>query len=337
MTQTWVAQPARDVVRVSGKDRVDLLHRLSTNDLEPLAKIGQVRSTLFTTAQGRLIDWVDVLATDDALLVICAAGRGARVAEWIETYTIMEDVRSVVDPGWYFVVVQGSSAEAVIKQTLGASSLAASSTGDEEVTGLHAVAALESALPARGQAVRRDDVWLWRGAAAYSNRVELLVPSAKAKDIAARLQQSGAVIADKGLVELSRVVAGVPGPQGEYPDDVNPLELRLGPVAVSFRKGCYIGQEVISRLDSYDKVARLLVGFSVAAADAKNLPASPDGLKLRRDGSPFGRVTSLVVRPDGGAEGLAIVKRDGADATAAELEIADKTIPVRLERRPFPG
>ncbi|MBC7794776.1 MAG: hypothetical protein H7Z43_13815, partial [Clostridia bacterium] len=124
---------------------------------------------------------------------------------------------------------------------------------------------------------------------------------------------------------------------GEYPDDVNPLELRLGPVAVSFRKGCYIGQEIISRLDSYDKVQRLLVGFNVDPTLAAQLPQDGQELKLTREGRPFGRVTSIVALPAGGAAGLAVVKREGADAAAAELVVGKDVIPVTLARRRFFG
>lgn len=304
---TWVARGSADVVRVSGKDRVDLLHRLSTNDVLPLATTGAVRSTLFTTAQGRLIDWVTALATDDVLLLVCSPGRGARVAEWIETYTIMEDVKSVVTTDWALIEAQGPASEPMVG-------------GD---------------LPARGLAAYRNGEWLWRGVPAFGDRVEMLVASDKADDVIDRIVAAGAVRGDAVTVEMARVLAGVPGPLGEYPDDVNPLELRLGPEAVSFRKGCYIGQEVISRLDSYDKVARLLVGFTLPAGES--IPSDIADIKLTREGRPFGRVTSLVQPPHGEAHGLAVVKREGADEGTAELVLGERSVPVRVSKRPFPG
>lgn len=314
MSVTYVGQMPTDIVRVSGNDRVDLLHRLSTNDLTPLSDAGTVRSTLFTTAQGRLIDWVTIVAEPETLLLLISAGRGARVASWIDTYTIMEDVRSEdVTSQLTHLVVHGPEAHALTAAVLG-----------------------EPRVAATGKAVRVGTTWSWAGLAAYGARVELVVPAAKADEVVAALRTRGATVANTETFEALRVQAGVPGPATEYPDEVNPLELRLGPIAVSFRKGCYIGQEVISRLDSYDKVARLLVGFAVDAAGRAVLgDASDTELKLTREGRPFGRVTSLVATDDGGAVGLAVVKREGADVTTADLVSGDKTVPVRLERRPF--
>jgi folate-binding protein YgfZ len=307
--KTFAGQLQDDIVQVGGADRVDLLHRLSTNDLTPLATTGQARSTLFTTSQGRLIDWVTVLAAPEVLLLVASPGRGQRIAEWIDTYTIMEDVRStLVASAKAHIAVDGPAAEQVTSAVFG------------ELTGLTAEAAREI-----------NDVWIWKGLAAYGPRFEVLVDAAQAKPTLERLRAAGAQAADQTIFERLRGDAGVPGPATEYPDDVNPLELRLGPVAVSFNKGCYIGQEVINRLDSYDKVARLLVGFVVEEQAAPRVAALPAGeRKLTRDNKPFGRVTSLV-----GGKGLAVVKREGSEGGPAELVAGDMRLPVRLEPRPF--
>ncbi len=307
--KTFAGQLQNDIVQVAGKDRVDLLHRLSTNDLEPLATTGQIRSTLFTTSQGRLIDWVTVIAAPEHLVLVASPGRGQRIADWIDTYTIMEDVQSkLVSSAKAHIAVDGPDAERMVATVFG------------DV----------GALAPEG-ARQLGDGWVWRGLAAYGPRFELVVDAAEAQATLQRLRAVGALAADQTIFERLRVDAGVPGPSTEYPDDVNPLELRLGPVAVSFRKGCYIGQEVISRLDSYDKVARLLVGFTVDEQVAARVAALPEGeRKLTRDNKPFGRVTSLV-----GGKGLAVVKREGSEGGAAELVAGDMRLPVRLEPRPF--
>ena len=307
--KTFAGQLHDDIVQVAGKDRVDLLHRLSTNDLTPLATTGKVRQTLFTTSQGRLIDWVTVIAAPEVLLLVASPGRGQRIADWVDTYTIMEDVQSkLVSSAKVHLAVDGPDAERMVATVFG--DLGAASVDEaREVAGS----------------------WVWRGLAAYGPRIELLVEAAQAPATLQRFLAAGALPADQSVFERLRIDAGVPGPSTEYPDDVNPLELRLGPVAVSFRKGCYIGQEVISRLDSYDKVARLLVGFAVDEHAAARVAALPDGeRKLTRDNKPFGRVTSLV-----GSKGLAVVKREGSEGGAAELVVGDMRLPVTLEPRPF--
>ena len=99
---------------------------------------------------------------------------------------------------------------------------------------------------------------------------------------------------------------------------------------MSWKKGCYVGQEVISRLDSYDKVARYLMGFETAESTA----VAP-GDRLRRKGTGLGRVTSVAPRPGGGMVGLAIVNREAAGPGVAELETSDGTASVDLMDRPF--
>lgn len=310
-TPTWAGVAGGDVVQVTGKDRVDLLHRLSTQDLTPLATPGALRSTLFTTAQGRLIDWVTVIAAPAHLLLLTAPGRGERIVSWIDTYTIMEDVQTkLITSTKAHIVVDGPQADAAVASVLGG-----------------------SAPTQAGEARDVGGTWTWRGLPAYGSRVELLAEAERESELIAAFQRFGAACADAETLDRLRVAAGVPGSATEYPDDVNPLELRLGPAAVSFRKGCYIGQEVISRLDSYDKVARLLVGFRVDRKP-EPIPAGSEA-KLTRDGRPFGRVTSLVPDTHGGAIGLAVVKREGSDAVDAELVIGESHAPVRLENRPF--
>jgi hypothetical protein len=87
---------------------------------------------------------------------------------------------------------------------------------------------------------------------------------------------------------------------------------------------------VISRLDSYDKVARWLIGFEGAGgAELTGL----DG-RVEQDGKPVGRVTSQTVAPDGTLVGLAVVKREAAPPGPARLTGA-QPVSVQLCDRPF--
>lgn len=301
---TWIGSADCGVVRLTGKDRVDLLHRLSTNELRPLVGAPGALPTILTTSQGRLVDWLWVLARAADTLLVTSAGRGAAVAAWIERYTIMEDVGSTeVTSDWQQVIVQGPRAAELVEA---------------------------SALPATAL-VEREDIVAWRDLPAYGERLRCLVRPARAAALIDAATARGAQRATEQELELLRVEAGVPGPAGEYPEEVNPLELRLGPSSVSWNKGCYVGQEVISRLDSYDKVARLLIGLDLD----ETVAAGAGEHKLVRDGQPLGRSTSLVPRPGGGSVGLAVVKREAARPGSALLQLDDRAVPVRLVDRPF--
>ena len=93
-SETTIARVDAGVLEVRGADRIDLLHRLSTNDLRPLERLNIVTTTVFTTNQGRVVDWSWVLSLPERLLVRTSAGRVNRLAEWIATYTITEDVET---------------------------------------------------------------------------------------------------------------------------------------------------------------------------------------------------------------------------------------------------
>ena len=263
MTATTLELLPGAVVQVLGRDRVDLLHRLSTNDLRPLHKAPGVISTLFTSAQGKLLDWTDVLSHADRVLLRTSPGRAAAVADWVEKYTIMEDVQSSnASHAYAFVALTGADAVAL--------------------TGL-------PSMPARGQVVELNGAFWYAGLSAYGSRMEGLVPAAAVPAKIAAWQAAGAILLGDAARELQRLRAGVPSHAYEFAAEVNPLELRLTQYAVGWNKGCYIGQEVISRLDSYDKVARLLMGL---------------GGRCECDGSAAGQSQTDTGRPASGPRDL---------------------------------
>ncbi len=102
----------------------------------------------------------------------------------------------------------------------------------------------------------------------------------------------------------------------EYTEDHNPLEAGLWE-AVSFDKGCYVGQEVIARLNTYDKVSRSIVGLRLPPG--ADVPAP--GTELYAGERRVGKVTSALVPPGWEhAVALAYVKR-GDGTAGAELSL----------------
>lgn len=313
-----------DFLCVYGADRVDLLQRLSTGDLRPLLEEGRVVSTVFTDDRGKTIDWVWLVSCADHLKLRTSQGRAEKLAAWIDRYTIVEDVRSEIAEGpaaWTALAIFGDDELAV----------------------------------APGQARFVDGNALLGGIAQVDTEggVEMWLPSAQAAQMLETLQNKGAWGIDAEGFEGWRLRMGIPSPTTEFREPVNPLELRLNR-SVGWNKGCYIGQEVISRLDSYDKVARLLTGFDItaAAADSKfTLPEDLTGVKLRSNGKTIGRVTSLLAasKDNAAAKGLAVVERAAlqaaaeigpiaaTEATASGVEMVwtDGSIGVTLMHRPF--
>jgi folate-binding protein YgfZ len=111
------------------------------------------------------------------------------------------------------------------------------------------------------------------------------------------LEAAGAVPLAAEPFEAWRVAAGWPGAPETGPD-WNPLEAGLGP-AIDFRKGCYIGQEVVARLWYYEKQKRVLVRVRLVG-DPGPCPAACDG--------DAGTLTSAAAGPGGEWRGLAYLR-----------------------------
>ncbi len=129
-------------------------------------------------------------------------------------------------------------------------------------------------------------------------------------------------------VEQRRLRHGIPAAPGELNDDTNPFELGLAPW-VSLNKGCYVGQETLAKLATYDGVKQQLRHWRAertgpAAADA----CAPGTTLTSAAGERAGVVTSVLAGPDG-LEGLALVRR--AALGEAEL-LAGPQLPLQISR-----
>jgi tRNA-modifying protein YgfZ len=226
------------LLHVTGKDRLDLLHRLSTNDLLALPP-GGAAETVFTTDKGRIIDLVLVLTLDTELILACSPGRAATIKAWIERYTIMEDVHvSVAPAGLHAFTVTGPDAGPAL-----------------------AAAAGQEVSPGSCMSSRAGAPLLLTASCRVGSGLRGLVLADESVVAGVRSKLAGAgVLWEEGDAELARIAAGLPAPEHELGDAFSPYDAGLRH-AVSFTKGCYIGQEVIARLDTYQKVRRGLAGI----------------------------------------------------------------------------
>lgn len=292
----------RGIIRLTGADRIDLLHRLSTADLARLAP-GQVATTIVTSEKGRIVDLLDVVVrTDDLLLISSFSDPGATLA-WIEKYVIMDDVEGeVIGEEFSLLGVYGDRAFQMVDAVIG-------TTG----------------MPPSGSWVRGEseasEIMVWRGEGLNGPSSLHLLGNPTALDrVVSGLAGAGAVEIDPELMEIIRIEAGRPRADSELGLQHNPLELGLVS-NVSFTKGCYIGQEVIARLDSYDKVKNRLVGLRVQAEEGGVVtPEYP--VRSSADGDTVGRVTSVAHSPGIGTIALALLRATHATADTP-VEVVD--------------
>lgn len=270
-------------LRINGDDAIDLMDRLSTNQLTDL-EVGDVKGTVLTTNKGRIIDLILLLRRQDHLLAFTSPETRDRVAEWIDFYTFAEDV-TVVDE-------TESTAMLSLLGPLAARSLEAIGEGIGDLQ-LHKSAEVTIG-GVRATVVRTD----FAGLPAF----DIIVPSDSGDDIWTALINSGAEPVGTHVLDLVRIENGGRAIGAELSEDYNPLEAGLKRY-ISFNKGCYIGQEVVARLDTYDKVQKHLVRLSWDAEEALAAGAS-----LFSDGKSIGVITSAVKGISGTGEGLGYVR-----------------------------
>lgn len=124
---------------------------------------------------------------------------------------------------------------------------------------------------------------------------------------------AGAAEAPAEALEMARVAAGVPRIGVDTGPATLVQEVGLEDAAVSFSKGCYLGQETVARLQFRGHANRRLRGL--ALSDPPPEPGSP----VLLDGREVGRLSSVAVTPDLGAIGLAVVRREVADGAAVDV------------------
>ncbi len=265
---------------ISGSDGPDLLNRLSTNLVDPLP-VGSVVSTVLTNNKGRIIDAIKVVKLDGGLLILTSPERRESVAGWINKYTIVEDIELVdFTESSAMLTLIGPSAENTLLNLLQLASLDFKSCQAIEVSW------------------REQNLILIQLNSFNVPSFQIVVSSDMAKrlweDITAISEQFGLTLAGENAIEILRIQHRIPRWGSELTPDYNPIEAGLT-TSISWSKGCYIGQEVIARLWTYQKIQKYLVGI------AFDSPVAPlVGSDLRVHEKKVGVLTSASLHPTEG-------------------------------------
>ncbi|PKB71789.1 MAG: hypothetical protein BZY87_03460 [SAR202 cluster bacterium Io17-Chloro-G6] len=277
-------------LKAIGEDGLDLLNRMSTNKVVDLAE-GQGAVTVLTTDRGRIIDVLGVLNQGDYVILLTSPGRQQAVIDWLDKYTIMEDL-----------TVEDITSESVMLALVGPDA--------GKLLGLESKPGSQDSLSIQAVKIGGYDALAVEQPLGVLSRYWLIAAPDAASGLWHHLAENGATPVGATVMDAVRVNFGVPEFGPELGEPYNPLEAGLIG-SVDFAKGCYIGQEVIARLDSYKKVQKYLVSLRFADASA-----SP-GDALHLDGQPVGTITSVAPAPsDGFLRGLAYVKAAAANPGA---------------------
>jgi aminomethyltransferase len=285
------------VITLEGADRVSFLQNLLTNDIKPLTP-GQGCQAALLTPTARLLADVLVCADAHALWLLCDASRAAIVSQTLERYRFTEQVTiSNHERQTAVLALQGPRTFEVLTQIIGT------------------VIALPQ--PGDHTAVVMEGVTLRVIRHTLTGEVGVLC-LCSAEDVArvwALFQERGLRFG-LGLVgwealNIARIEAGIPW-YGIDMDESNLLpETGLETVAVSDTKGCYLGQEIIARMQTYGSANKKLMGVlmegqqlpnpgvvitSAEPSTVQSIAAEPD-TTVRVPGEELGRVTSACFSP----------------------------------------
>ncbi len=163
-------------------------------------------------------------------------------------------------------------------------------------------------------------------AAGTAAGIDLICAAAEAERLRAALLEAGAVAVSPAAAEILRIEAGTPRFGAEMSAETMPAEAGIVERAVSFTKGCYIGQEPVARLHYKGRPNRHLRGLRLSApVDA--------GAALRLGEKEVGRLGSAAVSPALGPIGLAIVRREAEPG--AELAVGEDGVTAEVVGLPF--
>jgi folate-binding protein YgfZ len=289
----------RGGIAVVGPDGAEYLQGQLTNDVESIA-VGEGQYAALLDRKGHMQTDMRVLrpATEEILLDFEPAARAAALRH-LTMYSVGRDVQ-IVD----------STEERAIVSLIGprAAEIAATPPLPEFANEMASVAGI----PVLAVGTRQG--------------IDLFLPSGERDRLIAALTDAGAVEVSPEAVEIVRVEAGVPRFGAEMDTATMPAEAGIVEDAVSFTKGCYIGQETVARLHYKGKPNRHLRGLRLSGA------AEP-GAALRLGEKEVGTLGGAVVSPALGPIGLAIVRREAEPGT--EIAVGEDGVTAEVVALPF--
>jgi glycine cleavage system T protein len=266
----------RGLLQLTGADRVSFLQGMVSNDVKAL-KPGAGEYATVLNQQGKVLSDTRVLCSDNSLYLDVWEIVKDKIAEHLNRYLVADEVEIADRTDEYSIIsLQGPQSEVSLRKLV-----------------------VQAELPARWaehRMVHIDDaqVCVVRASSTGETGFDVIIPRSHLKNIARQLTDAGKEFSGAWIGEeahnILRVEAGIPRYGVDFNEDNLLLEVGLDD-AVSFTKGCYLGQEVVERIRSRGHVNKKLVGLTIEGQE----PASR-GDVLSAD-KPVGTITSSVLSP----------------------------------------
>jgi glycine cleavage system T protein len=269
----------RGKLRVTGDDRVKWLQSVIANDILPLTPGTGLRSA-FLTHKGKVLSYFRVYLLPDSLMLEDEGEVGDATYQGLRKFLLYGTKAKLENcaENWGLLLVSGPKAGELVQAAFGAAVkvLQALSFLTKEVGG-------QQALIIRTEETGETDV-------------EILVPVQGLAAAWERLWEVGTPMGLKAFGvqarETLRIEAGIPRLGSDLTEEIVPPEANLEGKAFSLSKGCYPGQEVVARMDTYGSVRRRLVGLEL-----KDPVVPPKHAKLFSGEREVGWISSAVHSP----------------------------------------
>lgn len=284
-------------VTIAGHDRQTFLNNFSTNDVKQLAA-GDHCELFLTNVKGKIVGHGLVATRRNELVFITVPGQAAAIVAHLDRYVIREDVQlgDTSAERKYLLVAGG-----------GAARKAAEAIAD---CGLR-IADWEPLIRNSQSEIRN---WLALGDE-FTSLVEAR-PQEVSRLVAA-LTAAGAVACGQAAFEAVRIEAGLPLFGVDFNADNLPQEVARNDQAISFTKGCYLGQETVARIDALGHVNQQLAGVQFSGTTVPEV-----GTQLTHGGAAAGQVTSATYSPRLNAPLALAMLRRGHHSVGSQLDSA---------------
>lgn len=307
------------ILELRGDDVLDFLHRITTNSTKALMR-ERATQTIFTTEKGKIIDLVTLMNFDEYKILVSNPANKLKVKSWIERYVIMDNV-ILNDVKNKYVLFELLGPQAVSFAALFAGNIP-NEINFNQFKIIHSDGIIFFLLKLEGHN-GHSKFWI---IADVTNGIKLV------KFIQEYNGPFDFNFIGSEAYECYRIEQGIPAAPNELNGSFNPNEINLLNI-VDFKKGCYIGQEVIARLETYDKVQKKLIGV-------RFLEDIENGIinLFDNESKEAGQVTSAIYSKRIGCKiGLALVRKsylDEGTVLTAKNENG-KAVKVRVENLPF--
>ncbi|MBL9141633.1 MAG: aminomethyltransferase family protein [Phycisphaerae bacterium] len=315
-------RPDRATIRVTGAQRVEFLNRMVTQELKGMSA-GAVRSAFWLNRKGRIDADLLLCEVPDAqfMLIDVDVHDAARTVKSLEEFIFGEDVQVVDDAAaWARLSVHGPGGTALLQEA-GANTDALRALGvDRSCVQLQLVGA--DVVVARRDQCAGPGLELWVPMAHAAAVWDALVSQHDQAEAGRRRARPAGWYA----YNIARIEGGTPLFRIDFGVDNLPHETGVLRERVSFQKGCYLGQEVVARMESLGHPKQRLVALRteqdlLPTAGSPVFERAADG----EPGNPVGAITSSALSPMLGAAPIAfaMVKYAHSDAGATLVAPAE--------------